>query len=239
MNEEIIWAVPNMVSGGRNNIWLAHVLPSAYVEPNGIPVDPWGGYKVPWEMYDKYWNHVGPVGTDNPDERLEAIWGKLHVGNGEYIDLRTSEEEALNMGAVPYKYPADPDGVGVPHGNDYVIYRYADVLLLRAEALNELEPLSQEAIDLINKIRGRANTTLINAADFQSKEELNDFILDERFRELFMEGHRREDLIRHDKYLSKAKERGASYYDENRLLFPLPQKIIDQSKGLVKQNPGY
>ena len=122
--------------------------------------------------------------------------------------------------------------------NDWIIYRYADVLLLRAEALNNLDPLHAEAIELINAVRGRSDARLIKGADFASGSDLNAFILDERFRELFMEGHRREDLIRHGSYLSEAARRGASYTDETRLLFPIPQWAINENSK-IKQNPGY
>lgn len=240
MNNEIIWAVPCMVSSeNRHNNWLAHTLPSVYVEPNGIAVQKWGGYKVPWEMYDKFWDKVGDLSTLNNDQRLNSLWGSVYIGDGKYMDLRASNESWAKMGAVPYKYPADPSSTGEAHGNDWVIYRYADVLLSRAEALNQINPLSTEAIELINQVRERAHTTLVSVSDFTSKDELNAFLLDERFRELFLEGHRREDMIRHGTYLEEAQKRGANYFDETRLIFPLPQWVIDQSKGSVSQNPGY
>lgn len=240
MNDEIIWAVPCAVSSdNRHNNWLAHVLPSIYEEPNGIAVQKWGGYKVPWDMYDKFWDKVGAPGSPNDDQRLQSLWGSVHIGNGNYMNLRESSETWAQMGAIPYKYPADPGSTGEAHGNDWVVFRYADVLLLRAEALNKLTPLSTEAIGLINEIRDRANTTLISASDFSSGDELNAFILDERFRELFMEGHRREDMIRHGTYLDEAQGRGANHFNESRLLFPLPQWVIDQSEGKVSQNTGY
>lgn len=158
-------------------------------------------------MYDKF---------TAEDKRLESLWGSINTANG-MVDLRSINESWAQMGSVPYKYPADPAATGEAHGNDRIIYRYADVLLLRAEALNNLTPLSGEAISLINQIRRRSNAPVISAADFSFGQQLNDFILDERFRELFMEGHRREDLIRHGKYLSEAASRGASYTDGSRL----------------------
>jgi len=228
MNSEIIFAIPCLTVNDRYNNWLAHVLPSEYVEPNGIPIQKWGGYKVPWTMFDKF---------KNGDERLKSIWGRINTSKG-MVDLRSINESWAQMGAVPYKYPADPASTGEAHGNDWVVYRYADVLLLRAEALNHISPLSSEAVGLINMVRNRAKTTAIVASDFVGENALNDFILDERFRELFMEGHRREDLIRHGKYLSEAKKRGASYSDESRLLFPIPQWAINENKK-IQQNPGY
>lgn len=228
MNDEIVFGIPCMVGNDRYNNWLAHTLPSEYVEPNDIPVQKWGGYKVPWKMYDKF--QVG-------DERLQSLWGSINTTSG-MKDLRSINESWAQMGAVPYKYPADPASTGEAHGNDWVIYRYSDVLLSRAEALNMLEPLNSEAIGLINEVRGRAKAAAITAGQFANGNELNDFILDERFRELFMEGHRREDLIRHGKYLSEAESRGASYFDATRLIFPIPQWAINENKKIT-QNAGY
>jgi starch-binding outer membrane protein, SusD/RagB family len=229
MNKEIIFATPASVSDYRSNNYLAHVLPSAYKEPNNIPVQKWGGYKVPWNMYDKF--------TDANDKRLLSLWATLNTDNG-VMNLRTSNEGWAQMGAVPYKYPADPASTGEAHGNDYVIYRYADVLLLRAEALNHLSPLSQEAIDLVNQVRYRSDASLVSIANFTNADAFNDYILDERFRELFMEGHRREDLIRHGKFLSEAQKRGSPYAIESRLLFPIPQWAIDENRK-IQQNTGY
>jgi len=228
MNNELVFAIPLAVKDG--NVWLAHVLVGDYVEPNGIPIQAWGGYKVPWNMYDKF--------EEGKDERLKSLWRYLNTKNG-IIDMRADPNHPnYKLGALPYKYSADPASNGERHGNDYVVFRWADVLLLRAEALNNLNGPTQESIDLIMEVRNRAKATAITLVQFSDKQSLNDYILDERFRELFMEGHRREDLIRNGKYLTEAIKRGAAYTDATRLLFPLPQKAIDENPK-IKQNPGY
>lgn len=245
-NNEVILAVPNLADGDRHNNWLAHILPPGYVDPNGYSVTEWGGgYKMPWPFYDKYWDFVGEPGSAINDERVkDAIFENYINDKGEFIDIRELAETAAPTewpahGVIPYKYPADPAGVGTNQGNDYVIFRYADVLLYKAECINNLRPMDQEVIDILNQIRARAKTTLVSLSDFSNQQELNDFILDERGRELFMEGTRREDLIRHGKYLQLAADRGAVFTDETRLIFPIPQHVINQSKGRLKQNPGY
>ncbi len=226
-NKEIIQSLPRNVSDHANG-WLAGVLPSEYVEPNGIPVQKWNGHKVPWDMFAKY---------EDTDKRLEALWAKMNTKNG-IIDIRTLNASWVQYGAIPYKYPADPAGTGVNHGNDVVVFRYADILLLRAEALNNLNGLNQESIDLINMIRNRSEATPISLGQFSDQQSLNDYILDERFRELFLEGYRRQDLIRHGKFLSEAARRGAPAYDDHFLLFPIPQSVIDENPK-IQQNPGY
>jgi len=59
-------------------------------------------------------------------------------------------------GGLSFKYPEDPNNPGQWAGNDQVMFRYADVLLSRAEILNELKGPNQESIDLINAVRDRA-----------------------------------------------------------------------------------
>lgn len=61
-----------------------------------------------------------------------------------------------DVGALPLKYGIDPEATGTWAGNDKVLDRYAEVLLFKAEALNELNGPNQGSVDLINDIRKRA-----------------------------------------------------------------------------------
>lgn len=230
MNKEIILAIPRSVSSGANT-WMRTIIPRGYYLPDGKEwVGAAGYYRVDWKIYDKFLKD---------DDRLKNLWGTLNTKDG-VIDLRTNTTSILYYGgAVPYKYPLDPNGEGTSMGNDIVKFRYADVLLLRAEALNNIKGPNQESIDLINMIRSRAKTSLVELSQFASKQSLNDFILDERARELFFEGTRRQDLIRHGKFLSAAKERGAIIaLGDYLLVYPIPQDAIDANHKIV-QNEGY
>ena len=77
----------------------------------------------------------------------------------------------------PVKFTTDPNGLGPRHGNDMPILRYAEVLVNRAEALNEISGPKQESIDLLNQVRSRSNALDYNLADFPTKESLRDQIL--------------------------------------------------------------
>ena len=134
------------------------------------------------------------------------------------------------------KYSEDPEQKGERQSNDFIMFRYADVLLAKAEAMNELNGPSEEAIEWVNQIRRRANATEIKLVDF-NKDTFRDFILDERGRELYCEGHRRDDLIRHGKYIEYARKDGMDAKDYH-ILFPIPQKALNENSNL-KQNPGY
>lgn len=134
------------------------------------------------------------------------------------------------------KYEPDPNAVGVNSGHDLPEVRYADILLARAEALNELNGPVQESIDLINRVRTRAHVSSIQLGDF-TKESLRDRILQERTLEFFFEAKDREDLLRHDEFISRAVARGLAA-DEHHKLYPIPQTELDANP-LVEQNPGY
>ncbi len=136
-----------------------------------------------------------------------------------------------------YKYPEDPQGINQFSGNDFPLLRYADILLMRAEALNELQGPNAESITLINTIRTAAKVPPITLAAYATKDALRNFILDERGREFHSEALRREDLIRHGKFIAMAVARGKAAMAHH-VLFPVPQSEIDKNPNL-KQNPGY
>ncbi|MDQ6481010.1 RagB/SusD family nutrient uptake outer membrane protein [Dyadobacter sp. LHD-138] len=121
--------------------------------------------------------------------------------------------------------------------DDYVVYRYADVLLMIAEAKNAM---SQDPAVEINLVRKRAYQTNFAMHEFVSgtKDANDEAILKERMLELGLEGKRWWDLLR----FGKAFEKVASLKDRNTqdylLLFPIPESTLSlESK--VKQNPGY
>src|SRR5207249_165489 len=121
---------------------------------------------------------------------------------------------------------------------DVPVLRYADILLSRAEALNELNGPTQEALDLINLVRTRAGIANLTLANATSKDVLRDLILRERGWEFYSEGKRREDLLRHNKFISLAQARGLTNASNKHKLFPIPQAEIDANKACV-QNDGY
>lgn len=136
------------------------------------------------------------------------------------------------------KYGADPSSTAAYSGIDLPEIRYADVLLSRAEALNELNGPNSESIDLINKIRTRAGISSLSLTSFD-KNTLRSTILNERIHEFFFEGKERDDLIRNGTLISSAVARGVKNAQNFHVLFPIPQSEIDASSQINENNPGY
>ena len=115
--------------------------------------------------------------------------------------------------------------------NDFLIWRYADALLMKAECLARTEDMGG-ARDIVNEIRLKRN-----APELLSLELMD--ILDERGRELYWEGHRRQDMIRFGTFLLP-KDNKTDPSPETALLLPIPQDAIDgMPGGVLTQNPGY
>ena len=113
--------------------------------------------------------------------------------------------------------------------------RYAEVILMKAEALNELNQ-TPAAIILLNQIRVRAglgNTTAVSQLDVKKA------IWKERRVEMAFEHDRFFDLVRTGQAVAAFAVDGKTFVAGKHELFPLPQAFITQSNGLSAQNPGY
>ncbi len=151
------------------------------------------------------------------------------------IDIPDITQATEGNGTRPYKWPFDPARSGTNHGNDYAIYRLAEILLIKAEALNELGRTA-EAIPLINQVRARAFSPPQPLSSSLTQAEARTAIFDERQFELIEEGKRRQDMIRQGTYLAAGwnKPVSAPYF----VLLPIPQPQLDANPLLV-QNAGY
>lgn len=120
---------------------------------------------------------------------------------------------------------------------NFPILRYADVLLMKAEALNELGQTAL-AEDYLNMVRNRAGLDDIEGL---SQADFRNAVLHERRMELAFEGQRWFDLIRvnNGEYgLNFLRSIGRNNASQKHLLFPIPQIELDRNPNLV-QNPGY
>ena len=123
--------------------------------------------------------------------------------------------------------------------------RFADVLLIYAEAQNELGNAG-DAITYINKVRERSNAVTATADGLPSVEARRSAILEERAKEFACEADRRWDLIRWGIYLDAMNAIGGtddSGVLKNRvarnLLFPIPAQELNTNKAITSNNPGW
>ncbi|MEM1407128.1 MAG: RagB/SusD family nutrient uptake outer membrane protein [Bacteroidota bacterium] len=218
-NPEIILTIPCIAQPGIGNTMVAH---------SGEPdfyAGGWGGHLARNEFYD----------TFDPEDQRRALLIKGY-------ESATGNMETVSDGAMIIKYEVDPDRVGPWAGNDIVLHRLGEIYLTLAEALNEENGPNQESIDLINELRDRAFSNnpskRIQLADFTTKESLRDYILAERSWELYAENYRRDDLLRHGKYIQQAADRGITNAQAFHVLYPIPQDEMDRNSEL-NQNDGY
>lgn len=199
-NNEIIFAVRSSerVPSGSSDIAL-------YFTPWSYNYG-WDIFSIPLELYWKY---------DMSDERFSKLlvgeYTDVYNANKKYkVPTRTQVGTLNNENSSPIvvelgqaytnKYFYEKAGTyNYNTPNNLILLRYADVLLCKAEILNELNGLNQASVDLLNRIRERAfgNTAHnYSLADFATQADFRSVLCDERLLELNNEGGRRIDLIR-------------------------------------------
>lgn len=183
-----------------------------------------------WARMDRLWDSFYNS-FDPKDERRKTILTEYINTKGQTISLLNDDNTRM------FKYVPDPNAVANAQGNDIPVIRYADILMARAEALNELNGPTAEVFDLVNRIRERVKVEPLKSGGF-TKESMRDHILKERGWEFYGENLRRQDLLRHGKFIEYAKARGIKIADDHHKLFPIPQTEIDANP-LCEQNPGY
>lgn len=209
----------------------------------------------------------GGWGFTTPSSHLDNFMGndprRIHsiIRHGEYVDDEHPSydtDPSQNMtGRINRKYylsfadrPSNSEHKR--SGLNHILFRYADLLLMHAEAAYE-NGNESEARTSLNKVRARVGLSNINSTG----QQLIDDIFNERRLELAMEGHRYYDLKRSGRlanamadFLDYNLNENTDTYDAGNdegkffnasihTLFPIPQSEIDLSNGLITQNPGY
>jgi hypothetical protein len=257
---ENIWTNQNLggvSSGGINSRW--HSTMHYNQNPGG-----WNGFATLSDFYNRFEATDKRRGVNYPTAGAPANPGnRVNVGflRGQQYNLTTdaplqdrtgaplsftdavkSVEVGTNLevtGIRAYKYPIDfvNDGGG-NCDNDYVYFRLADVLLMKAEAIMRggtgtvAGPYGSTALALVNYVRTLPSrgATALGAVTL-------DNLLDERGRELYLESWRRQDMIRFGKFLAPFQEKNYTS-DPKYVLFPIPNRFLAVNPNLV-QNPGY
>ncbi|HEA29006.1 MAG TPA: RagB/SusD family nutrient uptake outer membrane protein [Leeuwenhoekiella sp.] len=222
-DNEFLFVIPYPNNPDRNsgNTYLSHAAPPGYNFQYPPKVNFAAQFKTRSGFLDLF---------EDDDQRLGSFIFQYQNMAGETVQL--GEDDVRS-----FKYLEDPNGLGDYSGNDFPLLRYSDILLTRAEALNELQGPNPESIALINQVRNAAGVSPVSVGAFSGMDDLRDFVFDERGREFFTEALRRQDLIRQGTFIALAQERGHPAQDFQ-VLFPIPQSEIDKNANLA-QNPGY
>lgn len=220
-NSEFIYVRPHIPQPGLGTNYLGHVAPPNYKFKGAAKTN----YATQLKTLSAFYNSFDPA-----DQRLNSFITSYENTNGQIVTLGVDD-------ARSFKFPEDLPATGADMGNDFPVVRYADILLSHAEALNEVNGPTQEAVDFINAVRTKAGVPALSLGDFGTKELLRAHILKERGWEFFSEELRRQDLVRHGKFIEYGRNRGKTAFDYQ-VLYPIPQSEIDRNPSL-KQNDGY
>jgi starch-binding outer membrane protein, SusD/RagB family len=209
---------------------------NATLHYNQFNPTPWNGFSSLADVYNQF---------DTTDQRIQSFLVGPQVnletnapvndrqGNPLVFTVAIGDVTAANEreGARIGKWVYDPNHSGPENGNDFAFFRLAEIMLIKAEALNEQSPGSATALGIVNTLRERVFNPDVPLATIDRAS-----ILRERLFELIFEGKRRTDLIRFGQFDDGWTFKPAS--GAHRVLMPIPQTQLDANPLLV-QNDGY
>lgn len=249
-NKEAIWIMPleynTTGGGGSNEDWSRRAWVPKYWEIDGFMLaDTLGGRGLAQIVPLRWWvndeNFFSPGDIRNSQYNIKRDWYYNNPKSEKYGQKVELTDELWDMArlcpTVTKFFYGKKDNLSYNGTNkDRTKARLSETYLFLAEALLK-QNKKEEATQAINVVRTRANATPATAAQVN-----DDFLLDERIRELIGEELRRFTLQR----FGKMKERTLKYNPktQNREdyhdIWPIPQTIIDSNTGAdFPQNPGY
>jgi hypothetical protein len=183
-------------------------------------------------VQDAFWKSFVPADTRRDASILSSF---TDPKTSKYYEYPTKGLAELSI----FKYFDAQSYARSNNNNNYPILRYADVLLIKAEALNEISGPTTEAYSAINAIRKRAGAGMTELSGL-SQTQFRAAVLQERSWEFCFESKRYFDLIRTEQLIPIMTAAGKNPQQKN-LLFPIPQREIDINKKIEQsdQNPGY
>ena len=183
----------------------------------------------------------------NRDPRLlmtiKAFEDSVYNSAGQKVGFNYNAVSATGYSPVKYcNWDALPINYSTQSDQDWILLRYADVLLMYAEARNEVSGPDASVYDAINKVRDRVNMPQLPTG--LSKDEMRKRIRNERRVEFALEGIRWGDIKRWktaETYIPTLVDPGGKrrqFDPAKHYLLPFPQREMDVNKNLI-QNPGY
>lgn len=168
---------------------------------------------------------------DEGDLRRECIITSYYTVGGEWWGPADIGKRPEWDGYVPYKYPAET-ATAPNFGNDFPLARWADVLLMFAEAevRNSKAAPSSEALEAVNAVRKRAGLGNLQSKYTGSADAFLDALLTERGHEFWFEGMRKIDLIRFNQFATRvAKVKNTLPTHQ---YMPIPNYAVDEAAEL-------
>lgn len=254
VSTENIWVVAYDQIYGKGMGWYLRWFHYAHQSGWNLKSGPWNGLVCQPDFYvmfadnDKRKTEGFLIGTQYPRKKDEN--GNYYfdtnaqplLGSEEYAgeplvlvkDIKSMTEGEENSGARSIKYEVIEQSLG-DQDNDWVIFRYSDILFMKAEALMRKNGnnANQEVVDLVNSVRERA----FDAADWEKAKYTTatltmDEFLRERGREFAFEGCRRTDMIRFGKYVTTSWWDHPASMKAEYNLFPVPSKQLASNPNL-------
>ncbi|SHG81193.1 Starch-binding associating with outer membrane [Flavobacterium fluvii] len=194
-----------------------------------------GAWDLGWGFNVPTINLFNAYEVGDPRKNSTILFSGQDDGYGNVVPLSVDQPYWNKKAYSTPSYRA-LQGTGKNFWFNVKIIRYGDVILMAAEAANELGNRTKAA-GYVNQIRKRArgNTAGI-LPDVPADANLKNAIKHERRIELAMEGERFYDLVRWGDATTVLSSLG--YQDKNKY-YPIPQTAVDQSGGVLKQNPNY
>ncbi|MCP9756515.1 RagB/SusD family nutrient uptake outer membrane protein [Lacihabitans sp. CCS-44] len=234
---ESIFNIPfdSFLAGGMN--FQMRTLHYANQQTYGLGNSPWNGFCTLADFYNSFESGDARQNMWIKGQQFSASGAALKDAKDQPLafiadfkkdQMTDADPEFQVAGIRSQKYEIQRNNPNGDQDNDFVFFRLADALLMRAEASLWLGKTADALAD-INKVRVRS---LVAPLTTVTKED----ILAERGRELAWEGWRRNDMIRFGVFSKERKFMKVT--DKTRELFPIPQNRIDANP-LLKQNPGY
>jgi hypothetical protein len=194
----------------------------------------WAGHRATKAWYGLFGNL-----STSTDDRADLFWTTGHT-----YEMTDYKEWANGYPSIKFRN-TNFIGSTTPtefSGTDFPLFRLADAYLMYAECVvrGATGGSMSQAVIYVNNVRNRANASQITAGDLTL-----DFLIDERGRELTLEGHRRTDLIRFGKFTGgsylwpwKGNTLNGTSIPSTYKLFPIPVQALQANPNLT-QNPGY
>jgi hypothetical protein len=245
LSTEIIMAAKHVAASGDMGLNFAQrALHYSQVSP-----DAWNGFSTIADVYNSFDNAdarkqiflVGPqvhLDPQNPSRYLQPVNDRSGARLNFTPTINNVESATESEGARMLKWPIDPNHNAQDHGNDFTWFRLAEMLMIKAEAQNELGQTAVAVTTMNQTINGVTIRSRVGMPPFAAatQAEFRTNILRERLFELSGEAKRRMDLIRHGRYTAAWQYKPAR--PDHVILMPIPQTQRDANT-LLDQNPGY